>query len=192
MSRVLVTGGARSGKSAFAESYVRHSSHVLYVAPGSEHDPSDSEWNDRIALHRARRPTTWTTLESTDLASILRANEGVQGVVLVDCLGIWLAGAMDEAGIWAESDGSAGPDADGALGRSAGDRLTARIEELLAAWRSCVLDVVVVTNEVGSSIVPATLSGRRFRDELGRLNVAMASGADEVWLVTVGIPQRLR
>jgi adenosylcobinamide kinase/adenosylcobinamide-phosphate guanylyltransferase len=186
VTRVLVTGGARSGKSVFAEGRWGERS-VLYVAPGAPPDPSDHEWADRIALHRERRPATWITLETTDLAAALRTTE-TPDAMLIDCLGTWLAGAMDDAGIWAEAEGT-----DGSERRRAADgRLQGRIADLFAAWTSCAIDVVLVTNEVGSSVVPATASGRRFRDEIGRLNVAMASSADEVWLVTVGIPQRLR
>ena len=86
---------------------------------------------------------------------------------------------MDASGLWRDD-----PGADAAL--------AARIDAVLAAWRTSSAHVVLVTNEVGDGVVPATASGRLFRDELGRLNAAMAGAADEVWLVTLGIPRRLR
>ena len=99
--------------------------------------------------------------------------------VLVDCLTTWLARVMDDCGAW---------DVDQDAARALG----ARIDELLGAWRLTRRHVVVVSSEIGSGVVPGTVSGRRFRDELGRLNARIASGSDEVWLCTAGIARRLR
>jgi adenosylcobinamide kinase/adenosylcobinamide-phosphate guanylyltransferase len=99
--------------------------------------------------------------------------------VLIDCLATWLARTMDDCGLW-----SGDPDADA--------RLTERIDVLVAAWRKAKRPVVAVSNEVGCGIVPATSSGRRFRDELGWLNSRIADASDEVWMCTAGIPVRLR
>ncbi|SOC50933.1 adenosylcobinamide kinase /adenosylcobinamide-phosphate guanylyltransferase [Blastococcus aggregatus] len=174
--RVFVLGGARSGKSSYAEGLLTRERAVDYVACGTPAGPDDPEWADRIALHRARRPASWRTVETLDLASVL----GEPGPpVLVDCLTTWLAGTMDECGVWSEQ-----PGADG--------RLAAAVDDLLAAWAGTRRRVVAVSNEVGSGIVPATPSGRRFRDELGVLNARIAAGSQRVWLVTAGLPQRLR
>jgi adenosylcobinamide kinase / adenosylcobinamide-phosphate guanylyltransferase len=173
--RVLVLGGARSGKSSYAERLLARERDVDYVACGALPD-DDAEWADRIALHRARRSASWRTLETIDLPAVL----GSRGApVLVDCLTTWLARTMDDCGIWT---GEAGAD----------ERLAAAVEGLVDAWTRSRRRVVGVSNEVGSGIVPATPSGRRFRDELGVLNARVAAAADRVWLVTAGIPQRLR
>lgn len=173
---VLILGGARSGKSHLAESMLRGADRVTYVACGDPVDGSDPEWARRVATHRERRPAGWTTVETRDLAAVLGTTGGP---ALIDCLGTWLAGVMDECGVWAEA---AGADA----------RLGARVDELVAAWARPARRLVAVSNEVGSGIVPATASGRRFRDELGIVNARIAAASDAVWLVTAGIKQRLR
>ena len=174
--RVLVLGGARSGKSAYAESLLARSAAVDYVACGSAPSATDPEWAQRVAAHRARRPASWRTLETLDLAPVLT---GAGAPVLVDCVTTWLAGVMDECGIW--------------TGDSAAEALfAARVDELVSGWASTRRPVVAVSNEVGSGIVPAIESGRRFRDEMGRLNARLAASADRVWLLTAGIPARLR
>lgn len=95
--KVLVTGGVRSGKSGHAEGLLEHEESVTYVAPGpTPDDDPDPDWAARIVAHRARRPATWTTLESRDLAAAL----SLDGAVLVDCLGTWLAAVLDEAEAW--------------------------------------------------------------------------------------------
>jgi adenosylcobinamide kinase/adenosylcobinamide-phosphate guanylyltransferase len=172
----LVLGGARSGKSSFAEQLLARDRAVDYVACGLVPDGSDPEWTERVTLHRARRPASWRTLETVDLAAVL----GRPGPpVLVDCLTTWLARVMDDCGIWSDA-----PDADA--------RLAAGIDALVDAWRGARRRVVAVSNEVGSGVVPATPSGRRFRDELGVLNTRVAATSRRVWLVTAGLPQRLR
>jgi hypothetical protein len=99
--------------------------------------------------------------------------------VLVDCLSTWLAGVMEECGLWA-----AAPDAD--------KQLAERVDGLLDAWRGTRRHVVAVSNEVGSGVIPGTVSGVRFRDELGVLNARIAAECEQVWLCVAGIAQRLR
>jgi len=176
--RVLVLGGARSGKSATAESMLADAPTVDYVATGQPAGTGDAEWDQRVREHRARRPAGWRTLETCDVADILAAREPA-GPVLVDCLATWLARAMDDCGLWSGA-------------RDAGSRLAVRADRLVAAWQQTSREVIAVSNEVGSGIVPATASGRRFRDELGRLNSRIAAASDEVWLCIAGIPSRLR
>ncbi|MET0765641.1 MAG: bifunctional adenosylcobinamide kinase/adenosylcobinamide-phosphate guanylyltransferase [Blastococcus sp.] len=173
--RVLVLGGARSGKSHYAETLLGRVREVDYVACGAA-PGDDAEWADRIALHRARRPSSWRTLETIDVPSVLR-QPGPP--VLLDCLTTWLARVMDDCGVW-----TAEPGAD--------ERLAAAVDEVVEAWTRSRRRVIGVSNEVGSGIVPATPSGRRFRDELGVLNARIAAASDRVWLVTAGLPQRLR
>jgi adenosylcobinamide kinase/adenosylcobinamide-phosphate guanylyltransferase len=174
--RALVLGGARSGKSAFAEQLLAREPAVDYVACGLVPDGSDTEWTDRVALHQHRRPATWRTIETIDLPSVL----AVPGPpVLLDCLTTWLARVMDDCGIWSQTAG-------------ADDRLAETIDALVQAWQVTRRRVVAVSNEVGSGVVPATPSGRRFRDELGVLNTRVAAASSRVWLITAGLPQRLR
>ena len=173
---MLVLGGARSGKSSFAEQLLARERSVDYVACGLVPDGSDPEWADRIALHRVRRPSSWRTVETVDLPGVL----GRPGPpVLIDCLTTWLARVMDDCGVWSQA-----PDADA--------RLAAAVDALVAAWAGTHRRVVAVSNEVGSGVVPATPSGRRFRDELGVLNARVAAASPRVWLVTAGVSQRLR
>ena len=174
--RVLVLGGARSGKSSFAEQLLTRHREVDYVACGLVPDGSDAEWTDRVALHRSRRPASWQTIETVDLPGVL----GRPGPpVLVDCLTTWLARVMDDCGVWSEA-----PDADA--------RLAAEVDALVEAWRGTRRRVVAVSNEVGSGVVPATYAGRLFRDELGALNTRLAAESDEVVLLVAGLPQWLR
>lgn len=174
--RVLVLGGARSGKSEFAERLVSDERAVTYVAPSPDR-PDDPEWRERVARHRARRPASWTTLETTDVAGAL---VDASGALLVDCFSLWLASALDTAGAWdAERD-------------DATKAVAALVDDLVDAWRTTKARVVGVSSEVGLGVVPATVAGRRYRDDLGQLNARLAAVADEVWLVTAGIPTRLK
>lgn len=175
--RVLILGGARSGKSVTAERLLAARDRVEYVATGPVPDASDPEWADRVRLHRQRRPAHWTTRETLDLEGVLAGSETTP--VLVDCLSTWLAGVMEEAGLWAGEP-------------SAGKKLAERVDGLLDAWRSTRRHVVAVSNEVGSGVIPATASGVRFRDELGILNARIAAECEQVWLCTAGIARRLR
>lgn len=181
--RVLVLGGARSGKSVTAERLLGNREHVDYVACGPRADEHDPGWAERVRLHRERRPAHWTTLETLDLEGVLAGRDlaaARQRVpVLVDCLSTWLAGVMDESGLWAGVDG-------------ADKELAGRVDGLLDAWRATTRLAVTVSNEVGSGVVPATVSGARYRDELGRLNARIAAECEQVWLCTAGIARRLR
>jgi adenosylcobinamide kinase/adenosylcobinamide-phosphate guanylyltransferase len=165
----LVTGPVRSGKSRHAESLLWNAPEVVYVATGRSSDGSDPEWDRRVEVHRATRPSGWRTIETADAAGAVR---DAGAPVLLDCLGTWLTAVVDEAG-WADLTAAA------ALVSS---RVTELIESLCAATHP----VVVVTNEVGWSVVPATASGRFFQDELGRLNAAVSAVAGHVHLVVAG------
>lgn len=173
--RVLVLGGARSGKSAHAEAVLRDEPAVEYVATAPV-DPADAEWIDRVRRHQQRRPAHWTTRETADLAAVLSSTGDP---ALVDSVTAWLAAAMDAAGSWSAD-------------ASAAAELADALDRLVAAWTATPRLVVAVSDEVGSGIVPESRSGRLFRDELGGLNQRLAATADEVWLVTAGIPLRLR
>lgn len=179
--RILVTGGARSGKS-------RHAAHLLttvstagqgpgatapvtFVAPGRPADEiDDDDWAARVRHHRAHRPADWRTLETPDVAAALRE---VAGPVLVDCLGTWLTGCVDRLGLWEAPADEA---------RAAVDEHARELADALAGRE----DVVLVTNEVGSGVVPAHRSGGVFRDLLGALNQTVAEQCHEVHLVVCG------
>jgi adenosylcobinamide kinase/adenosylcobinamide-phosphate guanylyltransferase len=176
--RTLVLGGARSGKSVEAERRMETFADVLYVATGGTRG-GDSEWAQRVGAHRERRPGSWQTVETCDLVPLLD-EDGPP--LLVDCLSLWLTDAMDSVGAWDDAEWSGG-----------GERaLRARVEELVAAVRRTRRTLVAVSNEVGSGIVPATASGRRYRDELGRLNAAFAGECEHVLLVVAGQALTLR
>ncbi|MFH8411953.1 bifunctional adenosylcobinamide kinase/adenosylcobinamide-phosphate guanylyltransferase [Streptomyces collinus] len=170
--RTLVLGGARSGKSVEAERRLEAFPDVLYVATGGSRN-GDTEWSSRVSAHRERRPGSWHTVETCDLVPLLEA-EGPP--LLIDCLSLWLTDAMDAAGAW-----------DDAVWAERGEKvLRERVRELTEAVRVTRRTVVAVSNEVGSGIVPSTASGRRYRDELGRLNAGFADECEHVLLVVAG------
>ncbi|WP_029387041.1 bifunctional adenosylcobinamide kinase/adenosylcobinamide-phosphate guanylyltransferase, partial [Streptomyces leeuwenhoekii] len=176
--RTLVLGGARSGKSVEAERRLEAFPEVLYVATGGARG-GDTEWAARVTAHRERRPGSWRTAETCDLVPLLR---GDGPPLLIDCLSLWLTDAMDSVGAWDDAEWADG-----------GERaLRERVAELTRAVRATRRTVVAVSNEVGSGIVPATASGRRYRDELGRLNAAFADECEHVLLVVAGQALPLR
>jgi adenosylcobinamide kinase/adenosylcobinamide-phosphate guanylyltransferase len=184
--RTLVLGGARSGKSTFAERMCADFPDprpVTYAATAPRY-PGDAEWAERIARHRGQRPGVWRTVETGDepaaLAALLRAAEGP---VLADCLTLWLTSAMDAVHAWDEGLWASG---------TAARQLGGLTRDLIAAYEASAGPVVAVSNELGFGLVPPDPGTRRFRDELGRLNQAFAAAADDVWLVVAGLPVRLK
>ncbi|MEU4478770.1 bifunctional adenosylcobinamide kinase/adenosylcobinamide-phosphate guanylyltransferase [Micromonospora sp. NPDC023966] len=166
---LLVLGGIRSGKSEFAESVVAEAPTVRYVATAPEGDPEDTEWATRLAAHRARRPGSWTTEETAAdpgrLAEVIAA-AGPNETLLVDDLGGWVTVLLDPAHQPADD--------------------TATIAELAAAIRASAARLVLVSPEVGLSLVPTTPLGRAFTDALGATNRAVADACDAVALVVAG------
>ncbi|MCM5554245.1 bifunctional adenosylcobinamide kinase/adenosylcobinamide-phosphate guanylyltransferase [Pleomorphomonas sp. NRK KF1] len=166
---IFVLGGARSGKSRFAEQRTRAfaASENVYIATA---ECRDEEMEKRIALHRERRGADWRTIEAPHLLTeTLSAEARSDRAILVDCLTLWLTNRLlADADLQAEGDGLAT-----VLGAISGP-------------------VVLVSNEVGLSIVPENALARRFRDEAGRLNQAIAAVADEAWFVAAGLPLRLK
>jgi adenosylcobinamide kinase/adenosylcobinamide-phosphate guanylyltransferase len=159
----------RSGKSRHAEQLLAHEPAVTYVATGRRADLADAEWTRRVEGHRVRRPMSWTTVETSDVVGVIRSAEGP---VLVDCLGTWITALVDESG-WDDLD---------VASELVGRQRQALVETLCATR----VPVVLVTNEVGWSLVATTASGRFFHDELGRLNAAVAAAAAHVHLVVAG------
>ena len=160
----LVIGGARSGKSRFAEGLLP-AGRRSYIATA---EAWDGEMKARIARHRADRGAGWETVEAPlDLAGALAALR--EGTALVDCATLWLSNHL-----------------------LAGSDPGAETERLLAALDACAVPVVVVSNEVGWSIVPDNALARAFRDAQGRLNQRLAERADRVFAVMAGLPVALK
>lgn len=177
--RIMVTGGARSGKSSFAERYAaRLGTEGVYIATSQA---LDEEMAQRLALHRERREQSgyrWTTVEEPyALAESIRDGQWPAGrPVLVDCLTLWLSNWLLRLEQEAEAE----------------RLLERKIDDLAEAVRSCRGTLLLVTNEVGSGIVPAYKLGRQYRDLAGRMNQRIAEACDEVFLVTSGIPVELK
>ncbi|WP_158019147.1 bifunctional adenosylcobinamide kinase/adenosylcobinamide-phosphate guanylyltransferase [Mycobacterium basiliense] len=168
--RILVTGGARSGKSTHAEALLADAAEVVYIAPGRPADGNDPDWDSRVARHQARRSPTWATWETADIATALSQT---RCPVLVDCLGTWLTALMDREALW---------DIETADIYAAVQEPVDQLCRALAA----LPDAVVVTNEVGFGVVPAHRSGMVFRDLLGTTNQRVSAVCDEVHLVIAG------
>jgi adenosylcobinamide kinase/adenosylcobinamide-phosphate guanylyltransferase len=167
----LVLGGIRSGKSQWAERLVTDSVHagdpVRYVATGPS-DDTDGSWPARVAAHRQRRPAGWLTVETADVATVLRKDAAT--ATLVDDVGGWLTAMLDRRDAWVTGS------------------VCADTDELLSAISDFGAPLVMVSPEVGLAVVPATASGRRFTDELGALNQRLAGVCERVVLVVAGQP----
>jgi adenosylcobinamide kinase/adenosylcobinamide-phosphate guanylyltransferase len=166
---VLVLGGVRAGKSAFAVARARaHGGRVAFVATA---EAGDDDMAARIARHRAERPPVWRTVEvPLALTSALTALEGEADVVVVDCLNLWVANMLHKRPELTDAG------------------LLAEAAELEAAASRPRFSLILVSNEVGWGIHPETELGRRFRDALGLVNQAVARAADEVVLMVAGCP----
>lgn len=163
----LILGGARSGKSRYAQELASAFERVVYIATARPHD---AEMRARIARHRRERPSSWKTIEvSAGLDRALREQCQGADLVLIDCLTLYLANIM---------------------GRKQGERhqVRSRIQNLCEVIREVKASVVIVSNEVGSGVVPPYRSGREYRDLLGEFNQQMAQLADRVVLMVAGLP----
>lgn len=193
VSRVLILGGARSGKSAYAERLanqwaVRRQAERVYIATA---EALDEEMATRIARHRAERGAGWRTVEAPRELPAALADEATPGrVVLVDCLTLWLSNEM-----LADDAPAAGAAARGAAARGAAtaeDRLGRRFDAFIEAFSAAPGLVIAVSNEVGFGLAPTTPLGRAFRDAQGRLNQRVAAAADYAALVAAGLPLALK
>jgi adenosylcobinamide kinase/adenosylcobinamide-phosphate guanylyltransferase len=168
MSMVFVLGGARSGKSRYAQARAEELARArIFVATAEAYD---DEMRDRIARHRADRAQGWDTVEAPiDLAGAVSGHSRPDNVLLVDCLTLWTSNLL-----LAEHD------------------IPAATEALIAALRQAPGQVILVANEVGLGIVPDNALARRFRDAAGTINQQVAAAADEVVFIAAGLPLKLK
>jgi adenosylcobinamide kinase / adenosylcobinamide-phosphate guanylyltransferase len=170
-SVTLVLGGVRSGKSRYAQQLAERWGRVVFVATATA---IDDEMRGKIDRHRADRPTDWITIEEPlELSEVLSRHDLGCDVIVVDCLTLFAANVLEREG----SDDQA---------------IERRVEDLCTGLRMVRCPVVVVSNEVGSGVVPATTSGRRYRDLLGEINQRAARIADDVVLMVAGLPLALK
>jgi adenosylcobinamide kinase/adenosylcobinamide-phosphate guanylyltransferase len=164
----LVLGGARSGKSRFAESMIAASGlKPVYIATGRA---SDEEMSERIAIHRERRGKLWQTVEEPLALADTLLNESHKGsAILVDCLTLWVTNLM-----------------------MAGADIDIECRSLVEALTNLKEPVVLVSNETGLGIIPDNAMARQFRDYAGNVNQAVARVADEAWFVVAGMPLALK
>jgi adenosylcobinamide kinase/adenosylcobinamide-phosphate guanylyltransferase len=169
----LVLGGVRSGKSRYAQTLATGVSPVAFVATARQSD-SDEEMQRKIERHRADRPQEWRTIEEPlDLASVLAEQGSSYRIIVVDCLTLYAANLLD-----AEHEDLIS--------------IEDRLRKFYEALRSAPCSVALVSNEVGSGIVPAFPEGRKYRDLLGEINQRVASAADNVLLMVAGLPLVLK
>jgi adenosylcobinamide kinase/adenosylcobinamide-phosphate guanylyltransferase len=180
-SIVMVTGGARSGKSSFAQSLLKDREDVLYIATSI---PFDDEMKDRIRKHRSDRPGSWRTLECyVDIDAYLRVSP--EKYMILDCLTIMVTNLMFQY----EKDWDS----------IAIDRINEieslivlQVKELVKCIRDLDANLVIVTNELGMGIVPSNKLSRVFRDIAGRINQLVAKNSDDVYMVVSGIPMKIK
>ena len=170
-SVTLVLGGARSGKSRYAQQLAEQWRRVVLVATAKV---TDDEMRAKIERHREDRPQDWLTVEEPlELAKVLEEQERNSEVIVVDCLTIFAANLLETEGENSEA-------------------IDGRVEALCAALRRVQCNVVLVSNEVGSGVVPAYPLGRRYRELLGEINQKVARVADDVVLMVAGLPLALK
>ncbi|QTD56770.1 bifunctional adenosylcobinamide kinase/adenosylcobinamide-phosphate guanylyltransferase [Parasphingorhabdus cellanae] len=164
----LVLGGTRSGKSSFAQRLAeQNGDKLVYIATA---EAFDDEMTDRIARHQQDRGEQWHTVEETlDLATIITTHSAQKTTLLIDCLTIWLSNVM-----------------------LADRNIATTVDGLAQSISNAPGPVILVSNEVGSGIVPESALGREFRDESGWMNQRIAAAADDVALITAGLPQWLK
>ena len=161
----LILGGARAGKSDFAESLAQDAGRVLFVATA---EALDEDMAERIAVHRSQRPAGWETLEvPVDVAASLAPVAQDYDTVLLDCLTLWVSNHM--------------------LQKEDTPHIVEATESLLRVYDEGDATWIVVSNEVGLGVVPPTSSGRAFQDALGRVNQLVASRADRVYMMVAGL-----
>ncbi|MGO4209539.1 bifunctional adenosylcobinamide kinase/adenosylcobinamide-phosphate guanylyltransferase [Terriglobus sp. 2YAB30_2] len=171
-SVILVLGGVRSGKSRYAQQLAEHRERVAFVATAERRD--DPEMTAKIERHRADRPSHWMTIEEPlQLAEAIQQSGRDHEIVIIDCLTLFASNLMEFC---------------------AGDRSKQQIyiDQLCSALHNAPCSVILVSNEVGSGVVPAYELGRQFRDLVGEINQRVASVADTVLFMVAGLPLALK
>ncbi len=178
LKNILIIGGARSGKSHFAQELALKSGQsVIFVATA---EAGDEEMRQRIEQHQKSRPATWSTLEATThIGSQITQRLGGTKVVIVDCITLLVNN------IFGQYSHQTGEQIDAPLIEK---NLTAEINELIECIDQVNASFIIVTNEVGLGLVPANTVGRLYRDLLGRANQLLAQRADEIYLMVAGLP----
>ena len=165
--RILVLGGARSGKSAYAEGLMPARGHKIYIATAHA---GDAEMATRIEAHQARRGADWKTVDAPyDLAAAIRAHASADTHMLVDCITLWLSNLL-----------------------LAGHEVENAVDELLDTIDKMQGTLALVSNQVGSGIVPDNALARKFRDLAGWTNQRLATASDEVVFMVAGLPLTLK
>ena len=172
---IVITGGARSGKSAFAEKFAaRQGKKVAYIATAQVYD---EEMKVRVELHQKRRPENWQTFEAPyDADKVIATIPGLDYVILFDCLTLYTSNLLLDANHPEDKF----------------SYIMAKIDSLVVSARASQACLVFVTNEVGMGIVPDNLLARQYRDIAGMVNQKMATCADEVYLVVSGLAVELK
>lgn len=172
---IFIIGGARSGKSAFAQELAgKLSNKVLFVATG---EALDEEMQARIEEHKKGRPESWRTLEaSTNIGKQIEKHIGDADVVIIDCLTLLVSNLLGDEPDYAKNEG----------------QLTTEITALIACMDKLNASFIIVSNEVGMGLVPETKLGRMYRDLLGKANQLIAQRADEVYLMVAGLPIKVK
>jgi adenosylcobinamide kinase/adenosylcobinamide-phosphate guanylyltransferase len=171
MGYIFITGGASSGKSEYALGLLRNRKDVTFIATGL---PADAEMKRRIATHRAQRPAHWETIEEpVDLISALKRVDPAQGGVIIDCLTMWISNLRY-------------------MGTCTSRTIVERAGEVVSFLGSLEKMVVVVSNELGMSIIPASEESRDFRTTAGEVNQLFARGCETAYLVVSGLGLQLK
>ena len=182
---ILITGGARSGKSSFAEKLAGElGDRILYIATSI---PFDEEMKSRVMKHRESRPKSWDTYEGyRGLGNVLQEKGGEYAGMLLGCVTVMVTNLLLEyPGI--DSDKACYEDY-----LKAEEMIKKEVEELMESASQIDATLIMVTNELGSGVVPESLMGRAFRDIAGRMNQYIAARCDEVYLSVCGIPLKLK
>lgn len=181
MKNVLITGGARSGKSSFAQALaVQSAKAVLFVATA---EAGDDEMRQRIEEHRRSRPADWTTLEVTSGVGKEIWQRGTAQLVIVDCITMLVSNVLGQYA------GRSGGQIDDSLAER---EVAAEINQLIDCINRLDAEFIMVTNEVGSGLVPDNEMGRLYRDLLGKANQLLAGQVDQVYLMVAGLPVLLK
>jgi len=172
---IFILGGARSGKSRFAQKLAKKLSHkVLFVATG---EPLDEEMQARIDEHKKTRPKSWRTLEiPTNIGRQLETEIGDAEVVIIDCLTLLVSNRIGEELDYLKAE----------------KQVMAEINELIACMDKLRASFIIISNEVGTGLVPEAKLGRVYRDILGKANQLVAQHANEVYFMVAGIPMKMK